>query len=176
MEVGAAFFMATKKTKINICDLEKDMETLTPTGKVVYLEIIFKQSKSGHLSDHVLSGIIGHQNIELQYEITEKLLKQDSADNYYIPWMEPNKKSKSDASELVFNHTSEEFMDHWHILVSGPKWRGKSTHALQLSVNKLNSVDEQTAIQMMKNAIERNWTGVFVPDEQINRTRQDIEV
>ena len=67
----------------------------------------------------------------------------------------PKKREK-----LVFPFTSEAFMNAWNTLVNEPKWRGKTVHAYQLSLNKLGKYEEAFAIELIMTAIERNYQGV----------------
>lgn len=91
-----------------------------------------------------------------------------------------NGNGKEEKSEFLFFHNSEEFTKTWNILIKEPNWKKKSQNALQLSLDKLNRVDEQTAIEMMKNTIAFNWKGIFPLKEQINekplsKTAQTLE-
>lgn len=61
-------------------------------------------------------------------------------------------------------YSGKEFLEVWTKLVRQPKWRKKSDDAIEESIAKLAKVDEATAIEMMRNSIERNWQGVFYPD------------
>lgn len=63
---------------------------------------------------------------------------------------------------LPFN--SDSFLSAWEALCREPKWKGKSSHALQLSLNKLAKYDEAFAIKRIYLAIERNWQGVVFDD------------
>ena len=51
-------------------------------------------------------------------------------------------------------------MQTWQMLVVCPKWKDKTIHALQLSLNKLKNYDEDFAILLMEDAIENNWQGI----------------
>ena len=61
---------------------------------------------------------------------------------------------------LVYPFDSEAFRSVWDILVTQPEWKKKTVHALQLSLNKLGVYDEEFAILLMNEAIERGWRGV----------------
>lgn len=71
------------------------------------------------------------------------------------------KKTSNEVKEnLTFPFTSEKFMETWNALVKTEKWRKKTTHALQLSLNKLAAYDEDFAILLMNDSIENNWQGL----------------
>lgn len=67
--------------------------------------------------------------------------------------------------EGVFNftHKSEMFFTTWNILIKQPKWKKKTNHALQASLNKLDLYPENVAIQMMNDTIAGGWQGLFEP-------------
>ena len=67
-----------------------------------------------------------------------------------------NNKEKS----LVFPFSSDRFMSVWRTLVSQPKWKKKTTDALQYSLNRLSKYSESFVIMLMEEAIEHNWQGV----------------
>lgn len=81
-----------------------------------------------------------------------------------------NNKRKNNKESLVYPFTSEEFMRVWSILVVQPKWKKKTESALQYSLDKLGKYDEEFAIKLMEDAIERNWQGVVFDntDERYN--------
>ena len=73
--------------------------------------------------------------------------------------VKPRKKPQK-AEGLNFPYASEGFMKVWNTLISQPKWKGKTTNALQMSLDKLGKYEEAYAIELMNRAIERNWQGV----------------
>ena len=79
---------------------------------------------------------------------------------------EQRKKEKKcpDEKPLDFPFSSQRFMDVWNELVKQPKWKSKTQYALQLSLNKLAKYDEEFAIKLMEDAIERGWQGVVFQD------------
>lgn len=58
-------------------------------------------------------------------------------------------------------HTGIEITEAWQILKKSKHWRSKSINALNLTVGKLNAASEDMALQMINNAIEGGWKGVF---------------
>ena len=74
------------------------------------------------------------------------------------------KKVVKETKALSLPFSSERFLDVWGSLILQPKWKDKSATALQLSLNKLSKYDEEFAISLMEDAIERNWQGVVFSD------------
>lgn len=62
-------------------------------------------------------------------------------------------------------HTGKEINEAWQILKNSKHWRSKSINALNLTVGKLNAASEDIALQMVNNAIEGGWKGVFAISE-----------
>ena len=70
--------------------------------------------------------------------------------------------------ELSFHHKSDEFMQTWGILASGPKWKKKTQSALQASLKILSRYSESVAIGMMEKCIAGNWQGLVEPKNNYN--------
>ena len=88
---------------------------------------------------------------------------------------EINKEEKKDTNvskeKLIFPFSSDAFMSVWNILASGPKWKKKTIHALQLSLNKLKNYDEEFAIRLIENAIEKNYQGLVYDTTDVEYER-----
>lgn len=63
--------------------------------------------------------------------------------------------------DLIFPFLEKEFLEVWNILVTQPKWKKKTTAALQASLNKLSNHSLQDAIKMINNSIAGGWQGIF---------------
>lgn len=85
----------------------------------------------------------------------DTIINKDNINNNY-----PLKESKEKAPiELPYN--SGEFLDTWAMLVSQPKWRGKSRDALAKCAKMLAGYPERIAIEMMNASIRNGWQGLF---------------
>lgn len=71
----------------------------------------------------------------------------------------PESKKKSPGLQFPLFAT-DLFHTTWVDLIEQPKWKKKSTNALQLSLNKLARYNEEFAIKLMQTTIESGWTGV----------------
>lgn len=95
------------------------------------------------------------QTIDKQPTTIEEVKKERRED------VKKEKKTSNEVKEsLSFPFTSEKFMETWNALVKTEKWRKKTPHALQLSLNKLAAYDEDFAILLMNDSIENNWQGL----------------
>jgi len=63
--------------------------------------------------------------------------------------------------ELIFPFNSNNFLSVWEVLKNQPKWKKKTSDALQASLKKLSNYSEAVAIQMMENTIAGGWQGLF---------------
>ena len=104
--------------------------------------------------------MIGNQNARKNK--TETKPKQNNSKPYEDVYEEiyEDEEGRNVKTILSFPFSSATFMDTWNALRDQPKWRKKSTRALQMSLNKLADYDEQFAILLMNDAIEHDWTGV----------------
>lgn len=94
-------------------------------------------------------------------------------DNEIDKSISTNKKTTARArKEFSLPYNGKEFLEVWAKLIRQPKWLKKSDDAIEESIAKLAKVDEGTAIEMMRNSIERNWQGVFYPDRPKGWQRQ----
>jgi len=59
---------------------------------------------------------------------------------------------------LIFPFTSDLFFEKWNLLISTPKWKGKVSQSLQISLETLSKYDEAFAIEMINQAIAGEWT------------------
>lgn len=78
--------------------------------------------------------------------------------------VKPVKREKKKDGCLDLPFTSDRFANVWAKLLTQPKWKNKTHDALQLSLDKLSKYDEAFAIQLIEDAIERNWQGVVFGD------------
>jgi hypothetical protein len=70
--------------------------------------------------------------------------------------------SKGNTGEnLIFPFDTEKFLSVWEVLRNQPKWKKKTSDALQASLKKLSNYSEAVAIQMMENTIAGGWQGLF---------------
>jgi len=70
-------------------------------------------------------------------------------------------KKERNLSELQYPYLSESFINTWDVLINEPKWRKKTTSALQASLVQLSKYSEQIAIEMMLQSISGNYQGLF---------------
>lgn len=107
-----------------------------------------------------------------QYKIKDNRDKiKDKRDN-------KDSKTKTKVSvPLALPFTSQKFKDAWNILCAQPKWKGKSSNALELSLKKLARYEEAFAVFLIEEAIEHNWQGVVFKDtdEQYEMWKQGKE-
>lgn len=73
---------------------------------------------------------------------------------------ETSTKVDAKKDELRLPFSSLKFLSVWDTLSHEPKWRKKTTHALQMSLDKLSKYDEEFAIMLMEESIEKGWQGV----------------
>ena len=73
-------------------------------------------------------------------------------------------KETGEKQKLVFPYNSEKFMLLWNELVKMPKWRKKPFSALQLALHKLSEFEEDSAIELIENAITGNYQGIIFSD------------
>lgn len=79
----------------------------------------------------------------------------------------PLKQPRADA--LIFPYgVSDEFMKTWDELVKQPKWKKKSSSALQFSLKILAKYTDEQGIEMMGKAIAGNYQGLVEPSKQHN--------
>lgn len=71
--------------------------------------------------------------------------------------------NNKDNISLSFPFSSPRFIELWDTLVSQPKWKKKTTQALQMCLDKLGRQPEEVALQMMEDSIANGWQGVFPP-------------
>ena len=55
----------------------------------------------------------------------------------------------------------DRFKEVWETLLRQPGWSTKSADALDECMRDLNSVCEEDAIEMVRNAIKNGWKGVY---------------
>lgn len=87
-------------------------------------------------------------------EVKEKSEKENVLEPVTQPFM-PKRRN-----DLKYPFESDEFLFWWDTLTQQPKWKKKTAHALQLSLNNLGKYDERFAIILMKESIEKNYQGV----------------
>lgn len=101
------------------------------------------------------NGRRGKNKSRTNQELTENKPYEDVYEEKY-----EDEEGRDISTSLSFPYSSAAFMDTWNALRNQPKWRKKSTRALQMSLNKLADYEEQFAILLMNDAIEHDWTGV----------------
>lgn len=69
-------------------------------------------------------------------------------------------KKEKPEMKLSLPYNSEKFIEAWNSLKLMPKWKGKPESALQKSLDKLARYEEEFAIYLINESIEKNWTGV----------------
>lgn len=74
-------------------------------------------------------------------------------------------------AELSLPFSGKEFLDTWEMLCQQPRWKKKSSSALQLSLKKLSKYPEKFAVHLMETAIANNYQGV-VFDNTEDKFRQ----
>lgn len=77
-------------------------------------------------------------------------------------------------TELVYPFDSEQFKQVWGVLITQPKWKRKTIEALQASLWKLSTYQEEEAIKMVYNTIAGGWQGLFEIDNKKQNGRQQI--
>ena len=92
--------------------------------------------------------------------------------NYnYINNYNTKKENPKEKSTIVLPYSSVEFADTWAMLVSQPKWRGKSRDALAKCAKMLAGYPERIAIEMMNASIRNGWQGLFpLKSNEIGKT------
>ena len=69
---------------------------------------------------------------------------------------------------------SEKFLSSWNTLLTEPKWKNKTEHALTLSLKKLSEYDEAAAVKMIEKAIECGWQGIYPIKENEKTNDQPV--
>ena len=73
--------------------------------------------------------------------------------------------------ELTLPFQDPEFVATWNELRQQPKWRNKTTTALQKSLNQLGKFHVRFAVDLMNNAIAGNYQGVVFEDTTVKYQR-----
>ncbi len=73
--------------------------------------------------------------------------------------------------ELTLPFQDPEFVTTWNELRQQPKWRNKTTTALQKSLNQLGKYHVRFAVDLMNNAIAGNYQGVVFEDTPVKYQR-----
>ena len=66
--------------------------------------------------------------------------------------------------QLVFPIDDAEIKKLFFVLCCSPKWRGKTVHALQMSLNKLQNYDRDFTIKLIEDSIAGGWQGLVFED------------
>lgn len=115
----------------------------------------------GTILEHLNSlGILNEDEMAVLYDGNPQRKVKESKE-------EQSKVKQSVVIELPFK--SESFLKVWNVLIKEKKWKGKSENALIASAHKLSNQTESDAIQMMLNAIEGNWQGLFELQKNNNK-------
>lgn len=83
-------------------------------------------------------------------------------------------KGEEKEPDILLPYNSMPFLSTWKLLIKEPKWKKKTTAALQASANKLAKYDEPTAIQMMENSIAGGWQGLFELKEPLRQPKKEL--
>ena len=73
--------------------------------------------------------------------------------------------------QLVFPIDDAEIKKLYFVLCCSPKWRDKTIHALQMSLNKLQNYDRDFTIKLIEDSIAGGWQGLVF--ENTDRKYQD---
>lgn len=73
--------------------------------------------------------------------------------------------------QLVFPIDDVEIKKLFFVLCCSPKWRGKTVHALQMSLNKVQNYDRDFTIKLIEDSIAGGWQGLVF--ENTDRKYQD---
>ena len=73
--------------------------------------------------------------------------------------------------QLVFPIDDAEIKKLFFVLCCSPKWRGKTVHALQMSLNKVQNYDRDFTIKLIEDSIAGGWQGLVF--ENTDRKYQD---
>ena len=73
--------------------------------------------------------------------------------------------------QLIFPIDDVEVKRLFFILCCSPKWRGKTVHALQMSLNKTQNYDRDFTIKLIEDSIAGGWQGLVF--ENTDRKYQD---
>lgn len=92
-----------------------------------------------------------------------------SKDNGLTPWNLNVRQSaidKIDAAfeQLIFPYEDAEFKRLFYILCCSPKWRAKTIHAFQMSLNKLQNYDRDFSAKLIEDSIAGGWQGLVFGD------------
>lgn len=73
--------------------------------------------------------------------------------------------------KLVFSFDDIEVKKLFFVLCCSPKWRSKTIHALQMSLNKVQSYDRDFTLKLIEDSIAGGWQGLVF--ENTDRKYQD---
>ena len=73
--------------------------------------------------------------------------------------------------QLIFPIDDAEIKKLFFVLCCSPKWRGKTVHALQMSLNKVQNYDRDFTIKLIEDSIAGGWQGLVF--ENTYRKYQD---
>lgn len=85
-----------------------------------------------------------------------------------------NKNEKESVIKITLPFQSEKFLSAWNTLLTEPKWKNKTEHALTLSLKKLSEYDEAAAVKMIEKAIECGWQGIYPIKENEKTNDQPV--
>ena len=66
--------------------------------------------------------------------------------------------------QLVFPIDDSEIKRLFFVLCCSPKWKGKTLHALQMSLNKTQNYDRDFTIKLIEDSIAGGWQGLVFED------------
>ncbi len=108
----------------------------------------------------------GNQNARKQPKTTGKQPNDNDNDNdndnVNVSLRNQRKHNGDNLLNLPFD--DQEFIDTWNELRTQPKWRNKTTTALQKSLNKLAKYDVRFVVELMNTAIEHDYQGIVYDD------------
>ena len=66
--------------------------------------------------------------------------------------------------QLVFPVDDIELKKLFYVLCCSPKWKGKTIHAIQMSLNKTQNYDKDFIKKLIEDSIAGGWQGLVYPD------------
>lgn len=136
---------------------EEAVMTLLETGELIMPKVQNWDCPNGRISNAQTAEIYNKNKYTKNKEIKieNKYIQPDE----FLSASIEAKIAETDKA-LVYPFETFDGRRTWEILRRTEKWRKKTFHALQLSLNKLSQFPEEFQIILMKDAIEGNWQGV----------------
>ena len=119
--------------------------------------------------------MVGNQNAKKEQNQNETETKPNVNvnDNVNVKVKVKRKSNEpgTNQEDLKIPFTNPEFISTWNELRAQPKWKAKTTRALQMSLDQLSKYNVNFAIDLMKSAIAGNYQGVVFDDTPIKYKR-----